>query len=360
MSVPPVGARGSSAPVAAASASTGVDPLRGPDTADPAVVALGGGHGLSTSLRALRRLTSDVTAVVGVADDGGSSGRIRSELALPPPGDLRMALAALCGDDAWGQMWSKVMQHRFGGDGELTGHATGNLLIASLWEETGSLVEGLDWVAALLGAHGRVLPVAIEPLNIVADVQGIDPERPSEVREITGQVELEHSTGIVLSLRVEPAEPKACPEAVAAIQVADAIVLGPGSWYTSVLPHLLVPGVRRALAELTSPKILVLNLDGQAIPAEDELSHSTQDFRSAAYLRDWHSHFPDVPLDFVLADPACVDDLADVQRACDDVGAELVLAEVADIEASDAGLSPRHDPDLLEGALGTLLSRGNI
>jgi len=363
VSVPPVGSRGTGTPPPVAGDPAGVSARDYPHSAmsaNPAVVALGGGHGLSTSLRALRRLTSDVTAVVGVADDGGSSGRIRAELELPPPGDLRMALAALCGDDAWGQMWSKVMQHRFGGDGELKGHATGNLLIASLWEETGSLVEGLDWVAALLGAHGRVLPVAIEPLNIVADVQGVDPARPDEVREIVGQVELERSTGRVLNLRVEPGEPHACPEAVAAIQVADAVVLGPGSWYTSVLPHLLVPGVRRALADLSCPKILVLNLDGQSIPAEDELAHSTQDFSSAQYLHDWHNHFPDVTLDIVLADPACLDDLAHVQQACEAIGAELVLAAVADTEAAKAGRSPRHNPDLLVGALGTLLARGNI
>jgi uncharacterized cofD-like protein len=173
-------------------------------------------------------------------------------------------------------------------------------------------------------------------------------------------VTLEHSTGNVLSLRVEPEQPEACPEAVAAIEVADAIVLGPGSWYTSVLPHLLVPGVRHALADVSCPKILVLNLDGQSIPAGDELAHSTQDFRSAAYLRDWHRQFPDVSLDIVLADPACVDDLSDVERACRDVRADLVLADVADTDAAKAGLSPRHDPEFLVGALGTLLARGNI
>ncbi len=360
MSVPPIGSRSSTAPDSAQTATAGVNPRRAPNSADPAVVALGGGHGLSTSLRALRRLTGDVTAIVGVADDGGSSGRIRTELELPPPGDLRMALAALCGDDAWGQMWSRVMQHRFGGEGELKGHATGNLLIASLWEETGSLVEGLDWVAALLGARGRVLPVAEEPLNIVAQVQGMDPRDPEKVTEVVGQVELEHSTGTVLDLRVAPSAPVACPEAVAAILVADAIVLGPGSWYTSVLPHLLVPGVRAALAGLTCPKILVLNLDGKTIPAGDEFMYSTQDFTSAQYLRDWYRQFPDVTLDVVVADPSCVNNLEELEIACSDVGAELVFAEVADKDAVKAGLSARHDPDLLVGALGTLLPHGNI
>lgn len=360
MSVAPIGNRRARAPMSHTQTPAGVNPLRKGSGDEPAVVALGGGHGLSTSLRALRRLTGDVTAVVGVADDGGSSGRIRGELALPPPGDLRMALAALCGDDAWGQMWSQVMQHRFGGSGELKGHATGNLLIASLWEETGSLVEGLDWVAALLGAHGRVLPVADEPLNIVAQVRGADPQHPEVVVEVVGQVSLEKSMGTVLDLKVVPQDPPACPEAVAAICVADALVLGPGSWYTSVLPHLLVPGVRAALIDSSAPKILVLNLDGKTLTSVLEAQQSTQDFSSAEYLRDWQTQFPDVRLDIVLADPTCVDDLVELTDMCAAVGAKLVLAELADANARDAGLSPRHDPDLLVAALGDLLPRGNI
>ena len=123
-------------------------------------MALGGGHGLFASLSALRRVSDRLTAVVTVADDGGSSGRLRRELGVLPPGDLRMALAALCGDDDWGTTWSRVVQHRFGGRSELSGHAVGNLLIVALWELLGDTVAGLDWVGRLLGAHGRVLPMA--------------------------------------------------------------------------------------------------------------------------------------------------------------------------------------------------------
>ncbi len=325
----------------------------------PSVVALGGGHGLSTSLKALRRLTDDVTAVVGVADDGGSSGRIRGELGLPPPGDLRMALAALCGDDAWGRTWSQVMQHRFGGHGEMAGHATGNLLIAALWEETGNVVVGLDWVAALLGAHGRVLPVATVPLDIVADVKGADPTHPDEVTTVVGQVELERSPGSVVSLRVEPADPPACPEAVEAIAGAQAIVLGPGSWYTSVLPHLLVPGVREALAEATASRILVLNLDGRNASFSGGFE-STQSFTSARYLSVWHEQFPEVDLDFVLADPRCVDDIDQLEAACVKANAELVLERVSVSQRDTRSTTPRHDTHLLAAALGNLLPRGNI
>ena len=138
---------------------------------DPRVVALGGGHGLAASLSALRRVTRNVTAVVTVADDGGSSGRLRRELGVLPPGDLRMALAALCGDDQWGRTWSDVVQHRFRSDGTLHDHAVGNLLIVALWELLGDPVVGLDWMGRLLRAEGRVLPMSLVPLDIEAVVQ---------------------------------------------------------------------------------------------------------------------------------------------------------------------------------------------
>ena len=137
---------------------------------DLKVVALGGGHGLAASLSALRRITTDLTGVVTVADNGGSSGRIRAELGGLPPGDLRMALAALCGDDEWGRTWASILQHRFGGNGSLKGHAVGNLLIAAIWDQLGDHVAGLDLVGELLGAQGRVLPMAAVSLDIEADV----------------------------------------------------------------------------------------------------------------------------------------------------------------------------------------------
>lgn len=322
-----------------------------PGRQGPPVVALGGGHGLSASLRGLRRVTDDVTAVVGVADNGGSSGRLRVEFGVVPPGDLRMALAALCGDDEWGRTWSRVMQHRFGGEGPIAGHATGNLLITSLWEETGSLVEGLDWMAALLGAHGRVLPVSTVPLEIVATVKGSNPADPVAVVEIRGQVQVEHTPGDVLDFRVEPTNPPACPEAVQALHSAELIVLGPGSWYTSVLAHLLVPGVRRALIESMADRLLVLNLDAQR--------GDTEEFKSHTYLRVWADQFPDVRLDKVLADPRYVDDLEKLDRVCDLVGAELVLGRLVETPPV-GGQSPVHDPLLLAAAFGQVLGRGSI
>jgi len=154
------------------------------------VVALGGGHGLAASLSALRRVTTRLTAIVTVADNGGSSGRLRAELGVLPPGDLRQALAALCRDDEWGRTWARVLQHRFAGNGELHDHAVGNLLIVALWELLGDHVGGLDLVGRLLGSQGRVLPMAAVPLDITAQVQGLDPQHPSSVRVVRGQVEV--------------------------------------------------------------------------------------------------------------------------------------------------------------------------
>src|ERR1700753_3741723 len=168
------------------------------------VVALGGGHGRAASLAALRRVTPDITAIVTVADDGGSSGRLRREFGVLPPGDLRMALAALCGDDSWGTTWSRVVQHRFTGGGDLGGHAVGNVLIVALWELLGDTVQGLDWVGRLLGAHGRVLPMAAVPLDLAAEVEGADPARPDEITTVRGQVACATTPGRVRSLSLIP------------------------------------------------------------------------------------------------------------------------------------------------------------
>ncbi|RHA40251.1 gluconeogenesis factor YvcK family protein, partial [Cellulomonas rhizosphaerae] len=203
----------------------------------PAVVALGGGHGLSSSLSALRLMTDRITAVVTVADDGGSSGRLRDELDVLPPGDLRMALAALCDDSDWGRTWRDVLQHRFSSSGDLDQHAVGNLLIVALWELLGDPVGGLDWVGRLLGARGRVLPMADVPLSIEADVRRAD----GSTDVVRGQTSVAQTTDHIEQVRLVPADPPACSEAVAAVDAADWVVLGPGSWYTSVLPHLLVP-----------------------------------------------------------------------------------------------------------------------
>lgn len=288
----------------------------------PAVVALGGGHGLAASLEALRLVTDRITAVVTVADDGGSSGRLRAEFDVLPPGDLRMALAALCDDTEWGHQWRDVLQHRFAGDGQLAGHAVGNLLIVSLWDLLGDTVGGLDLVGRLLNARGRVLPMAAVPLNIEASVMGADPTQPLEITTVRGQVEVATTRGRVLTVHLNPEEPPACDEAVAAIRAADWVILGPGSWFTSVMPHLLVPGIRDALLDTSARRILTLNL----------VMHTgeTVGFSAADHLEALAVHAPDLHLDYVLADSDVVEDESLLRRVAGIMGAELVLARVGD------------------------------
>ena len=192
-----------------------------PYSGQPLVAALGGGHGLAVSLRALQRVTDHVTAIVGVADDGGSSGRLRRERGILPPGDLRMALAALCDEDARTRPWVDVLQFRFSDGGELSGHPLGNLLLSALWEKTSDPVAGLDELVGLLGCGGRVLPCCVEPLEIVASIRGHDGQHPKDVSDVRGQVEVATTQGRVLQVWVEPPEATACPQAVAAIEAAE-------------------------------------------------------------------------------------------------------------------------------------------
>ncbi|MGD0066827.1 MAG: uridine diphosphate-N-acetylglucosamine-binding protein YvcK [Streptosporangiaceae bacterium] len=311
-------------------------------------VALGGGHGLATSLRALRRVSGDLTAIVTVADDGGSSGRLRREFGVLPPGDLRMALAALCGDDEWGTTWSKVVQHRFGGDCELGGHTVGNLLIVALWDLLGDPVAGLDWVGRLLGTGGRVLPMAAVPLDIVAEVLGADPDKPDEVSTIRGQEECATTSGQVQSITLLPADPPAVPEAVRAVLDADWVVFGPGSWFTSVLPHLLVPELAAALHVTTARRLLVLNLAPQ--PGE------TDGFSPHKHLEVLAGHAPALTVDIVLADTRASDagTQADLEKAAAVLGARLVMADVA---AADG--TPRHDPVLLAETYARIFGNGS-
>jgi uncharacterized cofD-like protein len=316
----------------------------------PRVTALGGGHGLAASLTALRRVTESLTAVVTVADDGGSSGRLRRELRVLPPGDLRMALAALCGDDDWGRTWGRVVQHRFASGGELHGHAVGNLLIVALWELLGDTVEGLDWVGRLLGARGRVLPMASVPLEMVALVAGLDPADPAGLVEVRGQESVALTEGRVVGVQVEPADPPACPEAVAAIEAAEWVVLGPGSWFTSVIPHLLVPQLRRAIVNTPARRLLNLNLAAQ--------SGETSGFSQVTHLEVLAAQAPELALDVVLADRSIERDASarrELESAATGVGATLVLADIA---AHDG--TPRHDPARLAGAYAQVFARERI
>jgi len=307
------------------------------------VVAFGGGHGLSASLHALRLLLADLvvddlTAVVTVADNGGSSGRLRGEFGVLPPGDLRMALAALCGDNQWGDTWARVLQHRFAGDGEMNGHVIGNLLIVGLWEQLGDPVSALDWVGRLLGTTGRVLPMALTPLDITAQVRGLDPADPHAAATVRGQVEVATTAGEIVSIALDPPHPEPCPEALAAVREADWVILGPGSWFTSVMPHVMVPQLREALVRTDARVVVVLNLVGEA--------GETSGFGPADHLAALVEHAPDLRIHTVLADHDSVGDgAADLEAAVARAGAVLHLDDVALHDGS-----PHHDPARLAAA----------
>ncbi len=260
-------------------------------TGGPQVVSFGGGHGLYAALRAFRLLTENLTAVVTVADDGGSSGRLRQELGGLPPGDLRMALAALCDDGEWGRVWRDVIQSRFSSDGPLHDHSVGNLLISALWQLLGDHVEGLDWMARLLRAHGRVLPMSSLPLRIEGDVQFAPDAAPEVVR---GQSALAATDGHLREVRLVPHNPPARAETIDAVRAAEILNLGPGSWYTSVMPHLLVPDLAQAIFESEALRTLTLNLPG----AKAE----TRDLSLCDHLESLHSHAPRLRFDYVLVD----------------------------------------------------------
>ncbi|WFF00446.1 2-phospho-L-lactate transferase CofD family protein [Micromonospora sp. WMMD964] len=374
------------------------------------VVAFGGGHGLSASLRALRHcapeLDLDITAVVTVGDDGGSSGRLRAERGGLPPGDLRQALVALAGDHPATRRSAGLFQHRFaavpagvpplgeadpdpattgggrapdrnaatgggrapdrdattgggatdrdraigGRDSDarsegpeaarvdgLTGHAVGNLVLCGLMELLGDPVAALDHAGAMLGAVGRVLPMSRQPVGIEAQVRGIDPAAPDEVRTVRGQHQVAVTTGRVESLRLTPVAPPACAEVIEAIMAADWLIFGPGSWYTSVLPHLLVPQVADAIVSTSARRLVTLNL-----AAEKE----TLGLSVADHLAALHWYLPELKVDLVLADAKAVGDPEPVERAAESLGARLVLAPVA-----VTGGTPRHDPAALGAAL---------
>lgn len=243
-----------------------------------------------------------------------------------------MALSALCEDSEWGQTWRDVLQYRFTSAGELNGHALGNLLIEGLWDLLGDSVTGLDWVGKLLDVRGRVIPMAAVPLEIEADVD----DRERGTITLYGQNTVAKSRALIRSIRIEPEDPPVYPEALAAIDAADWVIFGPGSWFTSIVPHLLVPRLREALENTTARKMMVLNLQSDS---------ETVRFDAAAHVLSFHEQAPDVPIDIVLADPDAVQAWEPLHSAAAMCGARVIAHPVAD--TADRA---RHDPLYLAAA----------
>ena len=297
------------------------------------VVALGGGHGLAANLRALRLLADDITAVVTVADNGGSSGRIRTEMPVLPPGDLRMALAALCEDSDWGSIWGDVIQHRFATEGELDGHALGNLLIVALWQILEDPVEGLDQMAELLGARGRVLPMALDPLDIEAHVRGED----GQLHTVSGQWQVATAAGRVEDVRLIPARPRVPQDVIDALGRADWIIVGPGSWYTSVLPHLMIPEIAEAIRTSPARRCITTNL---SVGAQEAEGMTSLDMLDVLLERAQGCRF-----DALLADPTTLGDALELAESAQGRGIRTLLRQV-----SVGNGTPQHDPVRLAAA----------
>lgn len=304
----------------------------------PRVVAIGGGTGLSTLLRGLKEATSNITAVVTVADDGGSSGKLREELGIAPVGDIRNCIVALA--DAEPTM-TELLQYRFtperAGEGGLAGHALGNLLIAALLEIAGDFEEGVRLSNRVLAVRGQVVPVAPVPLTLSAEL--------ADGTQLEGQSVIMRSRGI-RRVWISPAAVEASADAVEAIREADLIVLGPGSLYTSLLPSLLVPGIRSALATAPGLRVYVCNVATQ--PGE------TEGYTLSEHLAALNAHGVGSVIDVVLANsnlrarqpagypagPVRIDVSAHMERP------RLVTADVVDAENAH-----RHDPEKLTAAL---------
>lgn len=291
----------------------------------PKVVALGGGHGLASVLQAARRYAGSITAIVSVADDGGSSGRLRRELEVLPPGDVRKSLVALAGDD---NVWSDAFEHRFHG-GDLDGHALGNLMLVGLADATGSFAAAVAECGRLLNTVGTVYPATVDAVALKASTAGS--------QWVEGQVEIERTRGIV---RVElvPPDPETYREAVDTIAEADQIVIAPGSLFTSVVPAICVPDLRAAIDAAPGRVVQVSNLVAPTPEVEG--------LDGAAHLRAVLDHGGRVDTFLYASDGDLAVDEAVIR--------ELAVTPVA-ARLTARGRGHRHDPGRLATALAPLV-----
>ncbi len=318
----------------------------------PQLVAIGGGTGMPSLLRGLTQYTSNITAIVTVADDGGSSGRLRRELGVLPPGDFRGNIAALSRDEA---LMTQLLQYRFGasvadsnGAGrELQGHAFGNLLLAALVGITGSFDEALLAAQRVLAMRGRVMPSSLANVNLVADVLTGDSPQEATLQRIAGESSISSAGGRIQRVALDPANIRAYPPALKAIFQAELILIGPGSLYTSILPNLLVPDLAQALQHARAPKVYICNIAQQ--PGET-LNYDVAD-HVAAILQ----HIPTNFLDAVLAND-------NLELDCDTVFVQLGIPKDVDLVTADfidVSRPWRHDSDKLAQAVMKLIFSEN-
>ncbi len=317
---------------------TGQDPRK----INPQVVAIGGGTGLSTLLRGMKEKTCDLTAVVTVADDGGSSGRLRRSLGIPPPGDLRNCLAALAEDES---LLTQLFQYRFAeGDG-IHGHSFGNLFVTALAGVTGNFERGLIEAGRVLSIRGRVVPSTLSNITLEGELVG---DRANRLRHVSGESQIASVPGAIWRVWIEPEDARAYPGAVQAILNADMVVLGPGSLFTSVLPNLLIREIRQALHATRALKVYVCNVATQ--PGETD-GYSVRD-----HLNAIERHISPLPVQVVLANTARPTDLPEgmqwVETEMPEGPVQMVCLDLADEHNPE-----HHDPQKLAAALAGLLER---
>ncbi|MGL5035902.1 MAG: gluconeogenesis factor YvcK family protein, partial [Microcystaceae cyanobacterium] len=302
----------------------------------PKIVVIGGGTGLSTLLRGLKQYSANITAIVTVADDGGSSGRLRREIGVLPPGDIRNCIAALADEE---KLLTELFQYRFqAGDG-LTGHSFGNLFLTAMTDITGDLEQAIAASSKVLAIRGKVLPATLMDVNLWAEL--------ADGRRIEGESEITEAGGKIERLGCTPADPPALPAVVKAIEEAEYIILGPGSLYTSVIPNLLVPEIRAAIAGADVPRIYVCNIMTQ--PGE------TDGYTVADHLKalDQHSEYrlfdavlvqrtpPSPPSLKHYAEQNCHPVFLDREEVSN-LGCRIVIANV--MEEDEKNHQVRHNP----------------
>ena len=273
----------------------------------PHLVVMGGGTGLSVLLRGLKEYSSNITAVVNVCDDGGSSGRLRGEMGILPPGDIRNCLLALADTEP---VMEKLFQHRFATGGELSGHNFGNLFIAAMSQQMG-FQAAIKEFSKVLAVRGQVLPVTLKEVTLVAELM--------DGRELLGQFAVSQSPVPIKRVRLDPRDCQPLPEVLEAIDGADAIILGPGSLYTSIIPNLLVPGIREALAAARGKKYYICNVMTQ--PGE------TTGFSASTHLAALEEYVGPGVLEYFVVNDA-LDIPPWLAKRYREEGAKLVLPDV--------------------------------
>ncbi|MEM1503020.1 YvcK family protein [Domibacillus sp. 8LH] len=273
----------------------------------PKVVIIGGGTGLSVLLRGLKRHPIDLTAIVTVADDGGSSGRLRSELNIPPPGDIRNVLAALSDVEP---LVESLFQHRFTTNNELSGHALGNLMIAALSSITGDFGHAIQEMSRVLNVRGKVLPAANQSVVLHAEME--------DGTVVSGESKIPYSGKKIRRVFLTPEHIEPLPETIRSIREADMIILGPGSLYTSILPNLLVPGIGEEVCASKAKKVYICNLMTQA--------GETLDFTASDHVQAIYDHLNCSAMDTILVNKEPVP--ADIQELYKEEMAKPVVYDV--------------------------------